>query len=189
MEADRKDTKGRILSAAYRLFYKQGFSRVSVDAIADLAEVTKRTVYYHFKSKDEIVTAVMEVQHRHLLAQYQTWLEPNTNTPREIVIGLFAKLKDWSGSSDWLGSGFSRVSAELADMRGHPARLAASRHKKAIEIWLADRLKAAGVTDADLLAREIMILIEGSMGLALIHGETGYIDAAMQAAERLANEV
>ena len=57
MDADRKDTKGRILSAAYRLFYKQGFSRVSVDAIADLAGVTKRTIYYHFDSKDEIVTS------------------------------------------------------------------------------------------------------------------------------------
>lgn len=189
METERKDTKGRILSAAYRLFYKQGFSRVSVDAIADLADVTKRTVYYHFKSKDEIVTAVVEAQHLHLLAQYQTWLEPNSNTPREIVVSLFAKLKEWADSSDWLGSGFSRVSAELADMRGHPARLAASCHKKAVEIWLADRFKAAGVTAADDLAREIMLLIEGSMGLALIHGETAYIDAAMHAAVRLVTEV
>ena len=55
MEADRKDTEGRLLSAAYRLFYKQGFSRVSVDAIADLAGVTKRTVYYHFKSKGRLI--------------------------------------------------------------------------------------------------------------------------------------
>ena len=189
MEADQKDTKGRILSAAYRLFYKQGFSRVSVEAIADLARVTKRTVYYHFKSKDEIVTAVMEVQHLHLLAQYQTWLEPHSNTPREIVVGLFAKLKEWADSSDWLGSGFSRVSAELADMRGHPARIAASRHKKAVEIWLADSFKAVGVHDADVLAREVMLLIEGSMGLVLIHGETAYFDAAMRAAERLVSEV
>lgn len=188
MEADRKDTKGRILSAAYRLFYKQGFSRVSVDTIADLADVTKRTVYYHFKSKDEIVNAVMEVQHLHLMTQYQKWLEPTPRTPREIVIDLFAKLKDWAGSSDWLGSGFSRVSAELAGMRGHPARLAASRHKKAVELWLAERFAAAGVTEAEQLACEIMLLIEGSMSLALIHGEKGYIDAARRAAERLAVE-
>ena len=189
MEADRNDTKRRILSAAYRLFYQQGFSRVSVDAIADLAGVTKRTIYYHFKSKDEIVAAVMDVQHLLLMEQYQKWLAPASDTPREIVVGLFSRLKDWAGSSDWLGSGFSRVSAELADMRGHPARHAASRHKKAVEFWLADRLMAAGVTEADELAREIVLLIEGSMGLALIHGETGYIDSAMQAAERLAAEL
>ncbi len=189
MAEDRKDTKGRILAAAYRLFYQHGFSRVSVDAIADLAGVTKRTVYYHFKSKDDIVTNVMEVQHLHLMAQYQSWLEPKVDTPREIVFGLFSRLKNWAEGSEWLGSGFSRVSAELADMRGHPARHAASRHKRAVELWLAERLAAAGVTEAERLAREIMLLIEGSMVLALIHGETGYMDAAMHAAEKLASEV
>lgn len=189
MAKDRKDTKGRILAAAYRLFYQHGFSRVSVDAIADLAGVTKRTVYYHFKSKDEIVTDVLEVQHLHLMAQYKSWLEPKADTPRDIVFGLFSRLKDWASSSDWQGSGFSRVSAELADMRGHPARQVASRHKRAVELWLAKRLSAVGVAEAERLAREVMLLIEGSMGLALIHGETGYMDTAMHAAERLVSEV
>jgi AcrR family transcriptional regulator len=188
MAEDRKDTKGRILAAAFRLFYQHGFSRVSVDAIADMAGVTKRTVYYHFKCKDEIVTQVMEVQHLHLMEQYRSWLEPTSDTPREVVIGVFSKLKDWAGGADWLGSGFSRVSAELAEMRGHPARQAASRHKRAVERWLADRLEAAGAPEAERSAREIMLLIEGSMGLALIHGEAGYMDAAMHAAEKLVSE-
>lgn len=188
METDRKDTKDRILSAAYRLFYKRGFSRVSVDAIADLAGVTKRTIYYHFKSKDEIIATVMEVQHVHLMAQFHSWLESNSNTPNRIVVGLFSKFKDWADNSDWQGSGFSRVSAELADMSGHPARRVASHHKKAVEHWLVDRLAAAGVIDAERLARELMLLIEGSMSLALIHGDTGYIDTAMCAAEKLASD-
>ena len=51
----QEDTKGRILKSAYSLFRQQGFTRVSVDAIAEWAGVTKRTVYYHFKSKDDIV--------------------------------------------------------------------------------------------------------------------------------------
>ena len=140
----KNDTRNRILEAAFRLFFRQGFSRVSMDAIADLAGVTKRTVYYHFDSKDDIVAAVMEVQHLHLLAQYQTWLEPRSDTPREIVVSLFSKLRDWADTPDWLGSGFSRISAELADLRGHPARQAARHHKRAVEFWLAKRLAAAG---------------------------------------------
>lgn len=188
MDQDRTDTKGRILGAAYGLFYRQGFSRVSVDAIAERAGVTKRTVYYHFNSKDDIMTSVIEVQHQHLMAQYATWLDSSSETAGEIVATLFSKLKDWASGTDWLGSGFSRISAELADMRGHPARHAASRHKKALELWLAGQLAAAGVTKADRLARDIMLLIEGSLSLTLIHGETGYIDAAKHAAERLAAE-
>lgn len=185
MSVSRKDTQGKILSAAYRLFYQQGYSRVSVDAIAELAEVTKRTIYYHFKSKDEIIAGVMEVQHLHLMTQYEKWLEHTSDTPCDIVVGLFSKLKDWADGAEWLGSGFSRVAAELADMRGHPARRAASLHKIAVERWLAERLAAAGKTEAEQLAREIMLLIEGSMGLALIHGEKEYICAAMHAAKKL----
>lgn len=189
MDGEQKDTKGQILSAAYRLFYRQGFSRVSVDSIANQAGVTKRTVYYHFSSKDDIITAVMEVQHLHLMVQYQTWLKPSSDTPRDIVVDLFSKLNDWAQGSDWLGSGFSRISAELADMRGHPARLAASHHKKTVEVWLADKLAGAGSTEPEQLAREIMLLVEGCMSLALIHGEKEYIRAAMHAAERLAMDV
>ena len=186
MEKDQLDTKDRILRAAYKLFYRQGIARVSVDAVADGAGVTKRTIYYHFSSKDDMVAAVMEVQHLHLLSQYQTWLEPSSVTASEIVVGLFSRLRSWADDPEWLGSGFSRIAAELAELRGHPARQAASRHKAAVETWLADRLAATGVTEAASLARQIMLLIEGGMSLALIHSDSQYIDSAMSAAKQLA---
>jgi AcrR family transcriptional regulator len=185
METDGFDTKGRILGAAYELFYRQGFARVSVDAISDRAGVTKRTVYYHFNSKDDVIASVLEVQHLHMLRQYQRWLEPSSDTVSEIVVKLFSKLRAWADEPDWLGSGFSRITAELADMRGHPARRTASWHKAAVEKWLVERLGDAGATEPAQLARQIMVLIEGSMSLALIHGDTEYIRSAMAAAERL----
>lgn len=186
MEPNQSGTKERILHAAYQLFYRQGFTRVSVDSIASRAGVTKRTVYYHFSSKDDIVTAVLEVQHLHVMSQYQTWLEPNSDTALKIVSDLFSKLENWANDPNWLGSGFSRITAELADMRGHPARQAARRHKAAIEQWMARRLAGTGVRDPARLARQITLLIEGSMSLALTHGNTEYIRSAKDAAERLA---
>ena len=186
MDRDQPDTRGQILKAAYELFYRQGFTRVGVDAIADRAGFTKRTVYYHFNSKDDIIAAVLDVQHNHLMAQYQTWLGPSSDTPSQIVSDIFTRLGKWASDPNWLGSGFSRIAAELADMRGHPARHAASRHKKAVEQWLTERLEAAGARGADQLSRQTMVLIEGSMTLALIHGDVGYIEAAKDAIERLA---
>lgn len=185
MAGNQLGTKDRILRAANKLFYKLGFTRVSVDAIADLAGVTKRTVYYHFRSKDDIIAAVMEVQHLHLLSQYQTWLEPTSDTSRQIVSDVFSKLVNWADDPNWLGSGFSRIAAELADMRGHPARRAATKHKAAVEEWLAGKLAATGAKDPEDLARQIFLLIEGSMSLALIHGDTTYIRSAKDTAERL----
>ena len=50
-------TRQAILDAAYGLFRRKGFVRVSMDEIAASAAVTKRTLYYHFTSKDLLLAA------------------------------------------------------------------------------------------------------------------------------------
>jgi len=58
-------TRRRILQAAIRLFAKQGFHAVSVDAIVGLARVNKRMVYHYFGSKDALFeAALVEVYQR-----------------------------------------------------------------------------------------------------------------------------
>ncbi len=182
MDTDQPITKDRILQSAYSLFYREGFARVSVDAIAARAKVTKRTVYYHFQSKDDIVAAALEGQHDYLVRQYQRWLGPETTNPDQMVRLLFSELKKWADSRHWLGSGYSRIAAELADMPGHPARHAAHSHKANIEKWLSDRFASTGLSNPSEVAQQIMILIEGSMSLSLIHGDTSYIETAQNAA-------
>jgi hypothetical protein len=56
-------TRRRILDAAYQLFYQRGFARVGVDEVAELAGITKRTLDYHFESKDDLLAAVLQLQH------------------------------------------------------------------------------------------------------------------------------
>ena len=57
MPRTAKPTRERIVAAAIKLFYGEGIRRVSMDAVAAKAGVTKRTLYYHFKSKDELAIA------------------------------------------------------------------------------------------------------------------------------------
>lgn len=178
-------TKERILKSAYNLFYREGFSRVSVDAIAAHAKLTKRTVYYHFKSKDDIVAAALDDLHQHLMPQMRKWVGTDATGSTEMIRNLFAELQAWTDRKPWLGSGFSRIAAELADLPGHPARHAARTHKESVENWLADMLASGGQDDPARCARQIMIIIEGAMSLSLIHGNTEYIRTAGMAAETL----
>ncbi|OAN18084.1 TetR family transcriptional regulator [Photobacterium jeanii] len=53
MATRSEQKKEQILGAATQLFFEQGYG-VSMDAIADLAQVSKQTVYAHFKTKDEL---------------------------------------------------------------------------------------------------------------------------------------
>lgn len=185
MNLSQTGTREKILAAAYRLFYREGFSRVSVDAIAEATGVTKRTIYYHFKSKDDIVADVLDAQHDYVLGRFKAWAGPRETPLNQVIANLFSQLTDWADGENYMGSGFTRISTELADRPGHPARLAASAHKTMTEKWLSELLQENGLERNDEIARQVMVLIEGSMSLALIHGDTSYFHAAGSAAGEL----
>lgn len=185
MPRSADETRRRILDAAYELFYREGFARIGVDAIAREAGVTKRTLYYHFESKDALFAAVLDHQHAMALARIEHWAGPCGDDPLHLVETLFGALGAWAATGRWQGSGFTRMAMELAGLPGHPARAAAGRHKAAVEAYLAARLQAAGIATASALARQIMLLSEGCLSLILIHGDTGYAADAAAAARQL----
>ncbi len=178
-------TRQRILDAAYRQFRRGGYSRTGVDEIAAAAKVTKRTLYYHFKSKDALLAAVLESQHKHVVIGFDALNKSSSNDARAVIEGIFTRLTKWASQPRWSASGFTRVAVELADLPGHPARAIAKRHKAHMEMHLAMMLTNCGVAAARELAREVWLLAEGAMIMILIHGDLGYSDAAAAAAKKL----
>ena len=57
-----KTTREHIVAAADQLFYRQGFEHTSFSDIADAVQISRGNFYYHFKSKDEILDAVIDVR-------------------------------------------------------------------------------------------------------------------------------
>lgn len=178
-------TRRRILQAAYRLFRRRGFFRVGVDEVAAAADVTKRTLYYHFRSKDALLAAVLASQHERSFAAFQTFGIDLAGGPGKIADMLFRELAVWSATPRWAGSGFTRLAIELADLPGHPARSIARRHKTELEDHLTQRLRQAKVTSPRQRARELLLLSEGAMVMILVHGDRTYAEAAARAAKRL----
>lgn len=185
MARSAEKTLQRILDGAYVLYRRKGFTRVNVDEIAAAAEITKRTLYSHFRSKDELLAAVLESQHRLAFNVFQTFATKLSGAPTKMVAALFAELSHWSTSPQWGGSGFTRLVMELADLPGHPSHSIANRHKAILELHLASLLERAGVGSPADRAREISLLSEGAMVLVHIHGDRSYIRAAAEAAKAL----
>jgi AcrR family transcriptional regulator len=178
-------TRQRILDAAYRLFRRKGFTRVSMDDIAAATAVTKRTLYHHFESKDALLAAVLAAQHELALAAFKTFGDRLSGPPEQMIGAMFEDLAVWSDTPRWAGSGFTRLVVELADLPGHPARLVARRHKALLEKHLADLLERAGIAQPADIAREIWLLSEGAITLMLVHGNRRYAAAAGRAAVKL----
>ncbi len=183
MRRTRVETRRRILDAAYGLFWRQGFLRVAMDDIAARAEVTKRTLYQHFSSKDDLIKSALAHSSEFALSRLERF--KRSRDAEELIDSYFGELSDWAAKPKWSGGGFTRVVIELADLRGHPARAIARRHKTEVERWLAEAIAAAGVASAVQHAREIMLLAEGAMVLMLIHGDRSYAQAAALAAKAL----
>ena len=178
-------TRKRIVEGAYKLFRRQGYNRVTMDDIAAEAKLTKRTLYHHFDSKDQLLASVLDAQNNLALQAFRTFGDRLAGSAEAIVEGMFRELAVWADRPRWAGSGFTRLVIELADLPGHPARLIARRHKAQLEDCLAELLERAGVRQARKLARAVWLLSEGAISLILVHGDRGYSSAAADAAKTL----
>jgi AcrR family transcriptional regulator len=178
-------TKERIVSAAGKLFYSEGIGRVSMDAVADKAGVTKRTLYYHFTSKDDLIAATLEMRDRPSLSLYERWADAIEGSLGEKVRGIFVNLARTARHPKWKGCGFLRTTAELAHMPGHPAIKAGAAHKKSFESWMRGLFAAKRVKDPLELARQMTLLIDGAFAVALLHRDASYFETAGDAARSL----
>jgi AcrR family transcriptional regulator len=183
MGRSRAQTTLRILDAAYGLFWRQGFLRVSMDEIAARAGITKRTLYQHFRSKDDLIAEALSHSSELAIVRLRKFRRPTKWD--ELIDSFFAELAEWAAKPRWSGSGFTRVVVELADLRGHPARAIARHHKMEVEKWLAAALTTARVSSPRERVREIMLLMEGTIILMLIHGDRSYAKSAANAAKAL----
>lgn len=185
MPRDAEATKRRILDAANRLFYGEGIRAVSVDAIAETAGLTKRTLYYHFKSKDDLVAAYLESRDQPNLQLYASWFDEAEGTVADRVEAIFINLASAARHPKWKGCGFLRTAAELANLPGHPAMKVGAAHKLKFEVWLSEKITDAGCARADDLARQVVLLMDGAFSTMLVHRDAAYIETAGQAASAL----
>jgi hypothetical protein len=94
MVRDARATREQIIQAADALFYGEGIRSASMDAIAARAGVTKRTLYYHFASKDDLIGLISQ----HAMSRHSPARLPGWTRPRVIYLS-----KSSDCSKGWLG--------------------------------------------------------------------------------------
>ena len=179
------ETRKRILKAATDLFYAKGIRAVGVNAIASAAGVTKRTLYQHFDSKDELIVAYLEAINEPVLAGLIKSVPRVSGDIAEQVEGLFMTFARQAGNPKWHGCPFARAVSELRETTNDAVSSIATKHKRTFEEWLADHLASHGVDEPTLVARQLMVLIDGCITQILIHRDPSYAVAAAGAAVTL----
>ena len=166
----------RILETADRLFYQRGIRVVGVDTLAADLGISKRTLYNYFPSKDELIVAYLSRRLRPI--------EASDLAPAQQILEDFDRLERAMRRNGYRGCPFMNAVAELADPT-HAAHRIAVSHKRKRWTLFRNLLTQSGVDDPEGLATQLMILGEGAVAQALVHGDPTMARAAREAARVL----
>lgn len=172
---------GRILQAASEMFYQDGIRAVGVEAIAAEADVTKKTLYDNFGSKDQLVAAYLRARDERWRAWMEDVVERRGGSARERLLSTFDALEEWTERENPRGCGFVNAAVELREA-DHPARAAVMEQKRWLRDYLAGLAAEAGAEDPEDLAERLLILHEG----ASVAGSLGTVSDAAQKARQIA---
>lgn len=174
--SDKPDMKERILETADRLFYSRGIRAVGVDTIAAEIGISKRTLYNHFPSKDELISA-------YLKRRFRT-APPSDQPPLEQIFSLFDSLERRFARKDFRGCPFVNAVAELG-AEDKSVKKVARAFKESRRLWFRDLLLQLGVANADDLSTQLTLLVDGSIAQNLVRDDPLMARAAREAARVL----
>ena len=165
--------KERILETTDRLFYGQGIRAVGVDTIAAEIGISKRTLYNHFPSKDELIAAYLQ--------RRVTQAPPSDKPPVEQILGTFDRLERGFASRGFRGCPFVNAVAELGP-EDQSVRKIAVAFKESRRLWFRDLLVQLDVADPEALATQLALLVDGSIAQDLVRNDPAMARAAKEAA-------
>jgi AcrR family transcriptional regulator len=172
----KPDMKERILETADKLFYLQGIRAIGVDTISAEIGISKRTLYNHFPSKDALITAYLE--RRFVLPR------PSDKPPAEQILATFDSLERRFSAKDFRGCPFVNAVAELG-AEDKSVRKIAVAFKESRRLWFRDLLNQLGVADAEALATQLAVLVDGCIAQDLVRNDPSMARAAREAARVL----
>ncbi|GAA5051315.1 TetR/AcrR family transcriptional regulator [Nocardia callitridis] len=96
MDKRRSDTRERIRSVAIELFAERGYETTSLREIAERLDVTKAALYYHFRTKEDIVASLFEDLHRGIddIVRWAESAPPGRERSEHIVLRYGELLHD-----------------------------------------------------------------------------------------------
>lgn len=160
-----KTTRDHIVEAADHLFYRRGYEHTSFSDIADAVQISRGNFYYHFKTKDEILGAVIDVrlaETRGMLSQWERAGKQPADRIRSFIHMLIANRADIKRYGCPVGT----LCTELAKLN-HASQAEANKLFTLFRTWLRRQFALLGrEADADALAMHLLARSQGVATLA-----------------------
>jgi len=189
MTAKSELTKQRIVDAANQLFYRKGFSRTSFSDVVAEADVPRGNIYYYFKSKEEILKAV--IQHRldttaGMLAEWEkTITEPQKRIERFVKI-----MYDSTPALLRSGCPMGSLAMELAKDDQEEIKEQSKMLFDAFQRWLANQFSDMGYSaEAHDLSLQLLARGQGLIVVSQVYQDPGFLERGTQELGRWIDEL
>ncbi|MEM9632754.1 MAG: TetR/AcrR family transcriptional regulator [Pseudomonadota bacterium] len=180
----RPSKRDELVRKAQVIFYRDGFHATGMDALVAETGISKTTMFKHFRTKDDLILAVLRYRDETFRNWFFRKLDDAALPPRQRLLAVFDVLREWFEEPAFKGCMFIKASAEFQDPQ-NPAYIQSAEHKRLLKTAFREMAEEAGVSNPDLLARQLLLLKEGAIVAAHMGFDPDPAGAAKTAAEVL----
>lgn len=157
----------QLIQTAVELFAKNGIHATGIDTIVEHAGVTKKTLYSHFRSKEELVLAALRHYDAHFRNSFMRQVEAKARTPKSRLLAIFDVAETWFKQTSFYGCMFIKAVGEHSDP-GTSLRNVCVDFKRMMKEFILDLCTKMEVRNPLKLAEELALLLEGAIVTAQV---------------------
>lgn len=177
------EKKQQLISAAYNAFYQFGFTASGIDSIIKDAGVSKKTLYNHFESKNELIREVIN----YYVEQFEIFITAEFSeldlVPTEKVLYVFDATKKWVSKTKHHGCLVTNAVSELDDDHHKEILKSCHRFKNFQKDLIKSLIEETGAKNTDELAVSLVLVLEGAIATSKVFGKDKIFDNAKQIAK------
>ncbi|MCG8434707.1 MAG: TetR/AcrR family transcriptional regulator [Gammaproteobacteria bacterium] len=165
MESKRE----QLIKTSIRLFSENGYHATGIDRITDEAGVSKKTLYSHFRTKEELILAALR-QHDGLFRnEFMKSVEAKASGPYDRLLAVYDAAQDWFSDNHFYGCMFINAVGEYSET-GTAIRDICQQFKTLVRGFIAELARQAGIKEYEKVAAELALIFEGAIVTAQVAG-------------------
>ncbi|MCQ2998403.1 TetR/AcrR family transcriptional regulator [Pseudomonas syringae] len=175
----------KILQTAEQLIYTNGIHAMGMDLLVRTSGVARKSIYRYYATKEDVAVNALSARDVRWMHWFRTETDKATS-PEARILEMFAVLKGWFESEGFRGCAFINTAGEIGDAED-PIRQLAKAHKQKLFDYALELCQQLNIEQPDVLAKQLLILIDGAITLALVMGDHNAADSARDMAQLLLN--
>lgn len=173
-----------ILGVASELFATRGINATSVDTIVAEAGVAKVTLYKYFKSKEQLILEYLRQYDDRLWKKLTERMTAKDSSPSEKLLTLVNAVMDWIADPEFKGFAFTNATVEFP-LDENLVHQASVEFAQSLRNTLGRIAAESGIKNADRIALQLSLVIEGAAITERISPGSGAVENAKEMARTL----